>query len=135
MTIAIAKTAKTGNQPLPYTKQAIKDHLAYQATHGPAYVQFQATNAMARIMGLYEEGTLSVRQAFKDAQDAIKAAVETVKDRVGGGKKVRLRARGGTPERRASDQGGAARGSGSSSRTRTTRTDEEGGKRDEDEPP
>ena len=89
---------------------------------------------MARIMGLYEEGTLSVRQAFKDAQEAIKAAVETVKDRVGGGKKSGY-------ERVAELQNGAhptkaeLRAVGIIIEDEEDEDDEEGGSNDEDEPP
>ena len=51
------------NQPLPFTRDAIIGHFQHHATNGPAYVQIQATNALARIMGLFDEA----KQAASDA--------------------------------------------------------------------
>ena len=43
------------NPPLPFTPAAVIDRLRFRATNGAAYVQLQATNALARILGLYDQ--------------------------------------------------------------------------------
>ncbi len=54
--------AQTHNPPLPYTRDAIIGNLRHHASNGPAYVQIQATTALARIMGLFDEA----KQSLKD---------------------------------------------------------------------
>ena len=58
-------SASTMNPPLPFTKDAIIGNFQIHATNGPAYVQLQATRALARLKGMYEEARLLAREAFK----------------------------------------------------------------------
>ena len=60
-------SAATVNPPLPYTKQAIRDHLRHHATNGPAYVQIQATKALARMIGLFEEAKQGIENGIETA--------------------------------------------------------------------
>ena len=57
-------SASTMNPPLPFTKDAIIGNFQIHATNGPAYVQLQATRALARLKGMYEEARLLAREAF-----------------------------------------------------------------------
>ena len=57
-------SASTMNPPLPFTKDAIIGNFQIHATNGPAYVQLQATRALARLKGMYEEARLMAREAF-----------------------------------------------------------------------
>ena len=63
---AIQKT----NPPLDYNKKAIREHLQFHATNGPAYVQIQATKALARMIGLYD-----------DAKNGSTNAVDNIKEK------------------------------------------------------
>ena len=72
-------SAATVNPPLPYTKDAIRDHLRHHATNGPAYVQIQATKALARMIGLFEEGKQAVQGKVERAVDKTKSAFHGVK--------------------------------------------------------
>ena len=47
--------AQHHNPPLPFTPKAVIDRLRFRATNGAAYVQLQATKALARILGLYDQ--------------------------------------------------------------------------------
>ena len=40
------------NPPLPFTPRAVIDRFRFLANNAPYYVQIQATNALARILGL-----------------------------------------------------------------------------------
>jgi hypothetical protein len=55
----------SANPPLPFTRKAIIGHFQFHATNGPAYVQIQATNALARLKGLYQEARQLVRTAIQ----------------------------------------------------------------------
>ena len=72
---AIQKT----NPPLEFSKKAIREHLQFHATNGPAYVQIQATKALARMIGLYEDARLIARQAFEAAKSAAQEVIPTQK--------------------------------------------------------
>ena len=74
------------NQPLPVNKTAIINHLAHHATNGPAYVQLNATKALARITGLYDQARYEAKLAFEAAQKATKDAVQQVKEKTSGTK-------------------------------------------------
>ena len=52
---------QTHNPPLPYTRDAIIGNLQHHASNGPAYVQIQATTALARIMGLFNEAKEAIK--------------------------------------------------------------------------
>ncbi len=43
------------NPPLPFSPKAVVAKLQHQANNGPPYIQHQATNALARILGLYDQ--------------------------------------------------------------------------------
>ena len=60
---------QTHNPPLPFTREAIIGHFQHHASNGPAYVQIEATKALARIMGL-----------FNEAKEAIKGNVHRVSE-------------------------------------------------------
>ena len=77
MSISSQAMTSTANPPLAYTKEAIRGHLQHHATNGPAYVQIQATKALARMIGLYDEA--------KDAAGRTKdAAVDKTKSKFHG---------------------------------------------------
>ena len=61
-------SAATMNAPLPFTKEAIIGNFQVHATNGPAYVQLQATRALARLKGMYEEARLLARSKFQTQQ-------------------------------------------------------------------
>ena len=84
------------NPPLPYTRDAIIGHLQQHATNGPAYVQIQATTALARIMGLFSEAKEAVantahrfsdesRALYKRAGQLMRGEVEPRPDDLHGG--------------------------------------------------
>ena len=58
------------NAPLPFTKEAIVGHLQHHATNGPAYVQIQATKALARMLGLFDHAKQTVQQTVSHAEAA-----------------------------------------------------------------
>ena len=72
-------SAITVNPPLPYTKTAIRDHLRHHATNGPAYVQIQATKALARIIGLYDEAKQGIQSAAEHAVQETKSKFHGLK--------------------------------------------------------
>ncbi len=76
-TITATRTIQRSNPPLEYSKKAIREHLQHHATNGPAYVQIQATNALARMIGLYED-------AKNGITNAVETAVEKTKSRFHG---------------------------------------------------
>ena len=55
-------TAAAINAPLPFTREAIVGHLQHHATNGPAYVQIQATKALARMLGLFDHAKQTAQQ-------------------------------------------------------------------------
>ncbi len=61
------------NPPLPYTRDAIIGHLQQHATNGPAYVQIQPTNALARIMGLFDEAKSAIKDTIHHISDEARA--------------------------------------------------------------
>ena len=74
------------NKPLAVNKTAIVNHLAHHATNGPAYVQLNATKALARITGLYDQARYEAKLAFEAAQKAAQDAVQQVKEKTDGAK-------------------------------------------------
>ena len=72
-------SAATVNPPLPYTKDAIRDHLRHHATNGPAYVQIQATKALARMIGLFEDAKQAAKNQAERIVDRTKSAFHGVK--------------------------------------------------------
>ena len=71
---AIQKT----NPPLEFSKQAIRQHLQHHATNGPAYVQIQATKALARMIGLYDDA----KKGVNDMVDKAKQTGQTLYEKV-----------------------------------------------------
>ncbi len=61
------------NPPLPYTRDAIIGHLQQHASNGPAYVQIQATKALARIMGLFDEAKSAIKDTIHHISDEARA--------------------------------------------------------------
>ena len=57
--------AQHHNPPLPFTPKAVIDRLRLRATNGADYVQLQATKALARILGLYDQ-TKSLAERLRD---------------------------------------------------------------------
>ncbi len=113
-TITATGTIQRSNPPLEYSKKAIRQHLQHHATNGPAYVQIQATNALARMIGLYD-----------DAKNGITNAVDSVRDK-GSTMYAKIEAiKNGTHKVTAEDIGEYA--------TKASEDDEEG-RGDEDEP-
>ena len=62
-----AQTVQNHNPPLPFTPKAIIDRLRLRATNGADYVQLQATKALARILGLYDQ-TKPLAERLRDPQ-------------------------------------------------------------------
>ena len=62
-----AQTLQNHNPPLPFTPKAIIDRLRLRATNGADYVQLQATKALARILGLYDQ-TKPLAERLRDPQ-------------------------------------------------------------------
>ena len=56
------------NPPLEFSKKAIREHLQFHATNGPAYVQIQATKALARMIGLYDDAKKGVNDMVDKAK-------------------------------------------------------------------
>ncbi len=73
-TNAIQKT----NPPLEFSKKAIREHLQFHATNGPAYVQIQATKALARMIGLYDDA----KNGFSEAVDNVKQKGKSLHERM-----------------------------------------------------
>ena len=72
------------NPPLEYNKKAIREHLQHHATNGPAYVQIQATNALARMIGLYEDAKQGLGEVLDQAKDKAKEGGLNFAERVAG---------------------------------------------------
>ena len=68
--ITAVHAIQRSNPPLEYNKKAIREHLQHHATNGPAHVQIQATKALARMIGLYEDAKQGINQAVDQAKDA-----------------------------------------------------------------
>ncbi len=78
MSISNQAMTSTANPPLAYTKEAIRGHLQHHATNGPAYVQIQATKALARMIGLYDEAKDAARKTKDAALEKTKDAVHPI---------------------------------------------------------
>ena len=63
-----ANAIQNTNPPLDYNKKAIREHLQFHATNGPAYVQIQATKALARMIGLYDDAKKGVNDMVDKAK-------------------------------------------------------------------
>ena len=61
------QAAASLNPPLPCTPRAVLDRLRHHATNGAAYVQLQASKALARILGLYDQ-TKPLSERLRDPQ-------------------------------------------------------------------
>ena len=57
-----AVVAPRHNPPLKLKASAIVGRLQHFATNGPAYVQFQATRSLARIIGLFDKASDALRE-------------------------------------------------------------------------
>ena len=79
-----APTTGHFNQPLAVNKTAIINHLAHHATNGPAYVQLNATKALARITGLYDQARYEAKLTYEAARKAAQDMTEQVKEKVEG---------------------------------------------------
>ena len=79
MSISSQAMTSTANPPLAYTKEAIRGHLQHHATNGPAYVQIQATKALARMIGLYDEAKDAARRTTDAALDKTKSKFHGLK--------------------------------------------------------
>lgn len=64
--------AQPHNPPLPFTPKAVIDRLRLHATNGAAYVQLQATKALARILGLYDQSK-PLAERLRDPQSDAEA--------------------------------------------------------------
>ena len=82
--ITAAAAIQRSNPPLEYSKKAIREHLQHHATNGPAYVQIQATNALARMIGLYEDAKQGLGEAVDQAKDKAKEGGLNFAERVAG---------------------------------------------------
>ena len=65
--MSAATIAHSVNPPLPLTPRAIVDRFRHHATNGAAHIQLQATKALARILGLYDQ-TKSLTERLRDPQ-------------------------------------------------------------------
>ena len=72
------------NPPLEYSKKAIREHLQHHATNGPAHVQIQATKALARMIGLYEDAKQGINHAVDQVKDKAKDGGLNLAERVAG---------------------------------------------------
>ena len=79
MSISNQAMTSTANPPLAYTKEAIRGHLQHHATNGPAYVQIQATKALARMIGLYDEAKDAAGRTKDAALDKTKSKFHGLK--------------------------------------------------------
>ena len=70
---------RSTNPPLPFTREAIIGHYQHHATNGPAYVQIQATNALARMIGLYEDAKQGITNAAGTAVEKAKSPFHGLK--------------------------------------------------------
>ena len=57
-----AIVAPRHNPPLKLKANAIVGRLQHFATNGPAYIQFQATRSLARIVGLFDKASDALRE-------------------------------------------------------------------------
>ena len=57
-----AVVAPRHNPPLKLKASAIVGRLQHFATNGPAYIQFQATRSLARIVGLFDKASDALRE-------------------------------------------------------------------------
>ena len=71
-------SARAVNPPLQYSKDAIRQHLQFHATNGPAYVQIQATKALARMIGLYDDAKQTTKQAVSQVVNETKSAANSL---------------------------------------------------------
>ncbi len=62
MGVAVARSRPQHNPPLSLKAGAIVGRLQHFATNGPAYVQFQATRSLARIVGLFDKASDALRE-------------------------------------------------------------------------
>ena len=58
----VRATTPSSNPPLALNPRAILKQLQHFATNGPAYVQFQATRSLARIVGLFDRTSDAIRE-------------------------------------------------------------------------
>ena len=72
------------NPPLSVNKTAIINHLAHHATNGPAYVQLNATKALARLTGLYDQARYEAKLTYEAARRAAQNAIEQVQEKAEG---------------------------------------------------
>ena len=82
--ITAAAAINRPNPPLEYSKKAIREHLQHHATNGPAYVQIQATNALARMIGLFEDAKQGLGEVVDQAKDKAKEGGLNFAERVAG---------------------------------------------------
>ena len=125
---ARAAGAAQTKPPVDYTHDAIKAGIAYEAANGPSHVRIKALSQMARITGLFEVGKeLGKHLAKQFIQKLATQVAEKVHD---GYQRVAELMNGATPTEE--DLG---RFADFVKRLEAEEDDEEGGKRDEDEPP
>ena len=62
MGAAVARSRPQHNPRLPLKAGAIVKRLQHFATNGPAYIQFQATRSLARIVGLFDKASDALRE-------------------------------------------------------------------------
>ncbi len=62
MGVAVARSRPQHNPPLSLKAGAIVGRLQHFATNGPAYIQFQATRSLARIVGLFDKASDALRE-------------------------------------------------------------------------
>ena len=58
----VARSQPQHNPPLQLKANAIVGRLQHFATNGPAYIQFQATRSLARIVGLFDKASDALRE-------------------------------------------------------------------------
>ena len=62
MGATVARSRPQHNPPLKLKANAIVGRLQHFATNGPAYVQFQATRSLARIVGLFDKASDALKE-------------------------------------------------------------------------
>ena len=79
--ITAAQSIRRPNPPLEYSKTAIREHLQLHATNGPAYVQIQATKALARMIGLYDDAKSGINHTVDQAKERARDGALSISQR------------------------------------------------------
>lgn len=82
--ITAANAVQRSNPPLEYKRTAIREHLQFHATNGPAHVQIQATKALARMIGLYDDAKSGINHTVDQAKERARDGALSISQRVAG---------------------------------------------------